>query len=145
MLNSFQNLFEEMRAAKGRPRMKVTLPAAAPPRNGASERKQTFSKVFRWRLPDGQTDAPRSVEIVGSFTAWEKVTMTRENERGVWAVTIPDIPVNRTHHYMLLADGKPVRDENADGMAVPRGPLEEQYQLMTPRGGRVFMGYGQTK
>jgi hypothetical protein len=58
---------------------------------------------------------------------------------------IHHIPGNRTHHYMLLVDGKPVDDQNADGMAVPHGAQEEQYQLMTARGGRVFMLYAQTK
>ena len=96
-------------------------------------------------MPHGHAGIPKTVEIVGSFTHWEKVPMSREQEKDVWAVTFQNMPVNRTHHYMLLVDGKPVRDEHADGLAVPQGPQEEQYQLMTARGGRVFMAYGQTK
>ena len=102
------------------------------------DRGQTFSKVFRWRLPDGQTQAPATVEIAGSFTHWQKMPLTRGNALDGWQATLHHIPGNRTHHYMLLADGKPVPDENADGMAIPHGPQEEQFQLMTPRGGRAM-------
>jgi hypothetical protein len=116
-----------------------------PSRPGWPERTQSFTKIFRWRLPAGQTQAPATVEIVGSFTHWEKVPLTRDSELDAWHVMIHHIPGNRTHHYMLLVDGKPVDDQNADGMAVPHGAQEEQYQLMTARGGRVFMLYAQTK
>jgi hypothetical protein len=154
MYSSFQSDFGETPPVKGRPRMRVTLPGTVrstngangiPAMNGSGERKGTFTKVFRWRLPHGQTTLPKSVELAGSFTGWERVPMNRDKERDVWVVTVPHIPVNRTHHYMLLVDGKPVRDENADGLAHPRGPEEEKYQLSTPRGGRVFLLYGQTK
>jgi hypothetical protein len=103
------------------------------------------TKVFRWQPPEGQTQTPATVEIAGSFTHWQKVPLTRANELDGWQVTLEHIPGNRTHHYMLLVDGKPTHDENADGMAVPRGPEEEQFQLMTSRGGRVFMLAAQTK
>jgi hypothetical protein len=46
---------------------------------------------------------------------------------------------------MLLVDGKPAHDKNADGLAVPHGPQEEQYQLTTDRGPRLFMVFAQTK
>jgi hypothetical protein len=146
MLSSFQNHFEHKSAGNRRPRIRVELPrSSATPIHGSPKRRHTFSKIFRWRLPEGQTQPPASVEIVGSFTGWTKAPLTREQERDVWTITFPDIPVNRTHHYMLLVDGKPVSDENADGLAIPRGPQEEQYQLMTKRGGRVFMLYSQAK
>jgi hypothetical protein len=146
MLKNLQNPFGQMTAPKVRPRIRVTLPAAAPaPRNEPQPRGHSFSKVFRWRLPDGQTRAPATVEIVGSFTNWQKVLLTRDSAQDAWHVAIHQIPINRTHHYMLLVDGKPVHDKHADGLAVPHGPQEEQYQLMTARGGRVFMLYSQTK
>lgn len=145
MLSSFNNLFEQKPPHKGSPRIRVSLPASVPPKKDPPERRQTFAKVFRWHLPDGQTEAPASVEIVGSFTHWQKVSLERASEFDGWQVTIPHIPGNRTHHYMLLVDGKPVHDENADGMAIPHGPQEEQYPLKTPRGGRVFMLYAQAK
>jgi hypothetical protein len=110
-----------------------------------SERKQTFSKVFRWRLPEGQTRAPASVEVVGSFTRWQKVPLTHDRVLGTWHVTLHQIQNNRTHHYMILVDGKPVYDRNNDGLAVPRGPEEERYQIMTDKGPRVFMLFAQTK
>ena len=114
-------------------------------RRDAAERPLTFSKVFRWRLPDGHTQAPTSVEIAGSFNNWQKVPLARDSEVDAWHVTLHHIPGNRTHHYMLLIDGKPAADKNADGLAVPHGPQEEQFQLQTDRGGRVFMFYAQTK
>ncbi len=110
-----------------------------------SERPQTFTKIFRWRLPAGQTAAPATVEIVGTFTKWQKVPLVPDEARHVWQVTLNDIPCNRTHHYMLLVDGKPVRDEKCDGQAIPRNAQEAQYQLMTARGPRVLMLFAQTK
>jgi hypothetical protein len=42
-------------------------------------------------------------------------------------------------------DGQPIRDQHCDGLAVPHGPQEEQYQLMTDRGPRVLMLFSQAK
>jgi len=56
-----------------------------------------------------------------------------------------NIPCNRTHHYMLFGDSKPVPDKHCDGLAIPRGPQEEQYALPTARGPRVLMLFAQTK
>lgn len=113
--------------------------------HGRQENKQVFSKVFRWRLPDGQTAEPERVEIVGSFTHWQPVEMTRDGKQDAWHVTLHHIPGNRTHHYVLLIDGRPTYDKNCDGLAVPHGSSEEQYQLTTERGPRVMMLYAQTK
>jgi hypothetical protein len=110
-----------------------------------SERPQTFTKIFRWRLPAGQTQEPATVEVAGTFTKWQKVPLIRDVARHTWQVTLHDVPCNRMHHYMLLVDGKPVRDEQCDGLAIPRGPQEKQYQLMTKRGPRVFILFSQTK
>jgi len=109
------------------------------------ERKPTFTKIFRWRLPAGQSQAPASVEIAGTFTNWQRVSLTREGGTGAWQIALHEIASHRTHHYMLLADGKPVYDENCDGVAVPIGPLEKQYALTTDKGPRVFMLFAQTK
>jgi hypothetical protein len=109
------------------------------------ERKQSYSKVFRWRLPDGQTEAPATVEIVGTFTRWEKVPLTRDGAQDAWHVTLHNLQCGRMHHYMLLVDGQPMRDKHCDGLAVPHGPQEEQYQLMTDRGPRVLMLFAQSK
>ena len=63
----------------------------------------------------------------------------------IWQVTLHDIPCNRTHHYMLLVDGKPARDEKCDGLAVPRTAQEAQYQLHdASRPARVML-FAQTK
>jgi hypothetical protein len=107
--------------------------------------KQVFSKVFRWRLPDGHTREPVSVEVVGSFTNWEKVPLTRDSARDAWQVMLHDIQNHRTHRYMILVDGKPAYDKYNDGLASPQGPEEEQYQIMTDKGPRVFMLFAQAK
>ena len=145
MFSGFGNRHEQKPPQKGGLRMRDPQPPSALAGKRPTERAPTFTKVFRWRLPDGQTQAPTSVEIVGSFTHWQKVPLTRDSELDAWHVTIHHVPGHRTHHYMLLVDGKPVQDKHADGLAIPHGPLEEQYQIMTGRGGRVFLFYAQTK
>jgi hypothetical protein len=101
--------------------------------------------VFRWRLPDGQTAEPGSVSVVGSFTHWKPVALMRDGKIDAWHVTIHHIPGNRTHHYMLLVDGKPVYDKTCDGLAVPHGLQEERYALSTEKGLRVLMMFAQTR
>jgi len=110
-----------------------------------AERTQTFAKVFRWRLPEGQTQKPATVEIAGTFTDWQKVPLSRDGVLDAWHVTLHQIPFNRTHHYMLFVDGKPVPDKHCDGLAIPHGLQEEQHALQTVRGPRVFMLFAQTK
>jgi 1,4-alpha-glucan branching enzyme len=100
--------------------------------------------VFRWEPAAGQ-GVPAQVELVGSFTGWKKLPLVRSAVTGTWQLTIADIPSNRTHHYMLLADDQPVSDKNCDGLAVPTEAVELQYALTTPRGPRVLMLFAQTK
>lgn len=111
----------------------------------SADRKLTFTKIFRWHLPDGQTQEPATVEIAGTFTNWQKVPLIHDSVQGGWHLTLHHLAGNRTHHYMLLADGQPVRDKHCDGLAVPHGPQEEQFALATGRGPRVFMLFAQTK
>jgi hypothetical protein len=106
---------------------------------------QTFTKVFRWRLPEVQTHGPATVEIAGTFTKWQKVPLLQAGAQDTWQVTLHEIPFNRTHHYMLFVDGKPAQDKHCDGLAIPHGPQEEQCALQTARGPRVFMLFAQTK
>ena len=110
-----------------------------------SDKPQTFTRIFRWRLPAGQTREPATVEVVGTFTKWQKVPLNYDEAERVWHVTLRDIPVNRTHHYMLLVDGQPDRGERYDGMAAPRTAQEAQFALKTERGPRVLMLFAQTK
>ena len=107
--------------------------------------KPTYAKIFRWQLPEGRTQAPATVEIVGTFTNWQKAPLIRKNKADGWQVIIPDVPAHKTHHYMLLVDGHPAHDKNSDGLAIPHGPHEKHYQLMTSRGPRLFMLFAQTK
>lgn len=145
MLQAVGSFFGRKAPQKGGP-LYAEVPLSSIPRLGMNtDRKQTYSKVFRWRLPDGQTAEPSKVEIVGSFTHWQKVPLIRDGVLDAWHATVHHIVGNKTHHYMLLVDGKPVHDKTADGLAIPHGPQEEQYQLMTDKGPRVFMMFGQTK
>ncbi|MCC6232598.1 MAG: glycogen-binding domain-containing protein [Verrucomicrobiales bacterium] len=96
-------------------------------------------------MPDGHVGEPQSVEIVGSFTHWQPTALQRDGRQDSWHVTLHDIPGGRTHHYMLLVDGKPTYDKTCDGLAVPHGMNEENFQLQTDRGPRVLMLFAQTK
>ena len=144
MFSGFGNLPTQKSSQKGGPlRTEPAFASAASSRT--QERGPTFSKVFRWRLPDGQTAEPAAVGIAGTFTHWQEVPLTRDSVLDAWHVTIHHIPGNRTHHYMLVVDGKPAHDKHCDGLAVPHGPQEERYQIMTARGPRVFMLFAQAK
>ena len=106
-----------------------------------AECNQGFTRIFRWNLPRGATP-PGKVEVAGTFNDWKRVPLCRDVSGG-WQVALKHISSRRTHHYMLLADGKPVHDENCDGLAVPQGAQEEQFAIATPRGPRVFMLFAQ--
>jgi hypothetical protein len=144
MFQSLGNLLGRKTPPKGGPLMREPSSHNGQARN-SQENKQVFSKVFRWRLPDGTTQEPKEVHLVGSFSQWQKVEMTRDGKLDAWHVTLHHIPGNKTHHYMLLVDGQPTYDKNCDGLAVPHGFQEEQYQLTTARGPRVLMLFAQTK
>jgi hypothetical protein len=145
----FKSLFARKAPQKGGPM--TWEPTHRPPvshnhsQNHSQERSQSFAKVFRWRLPDGRTEPPQTVEIVGSFTNWQKVSLTRDSALDAWHVTIHNIPSHQTHHYMLLVDGQPTQDKTCDGLATPRGGQEERYTLATDKGPRIFMLFAQTK
>jgi hypothetical protein len=142
----FNSLFGKKAPQKGGP-LTFEPPAHRSPLSSSrpQDRAPSFTKVFRWRLPDGQTEEPKTVEIVGSFTRWEKILLSRDSTIDAWHVTIHNIPSHQTHHYMILVDGKPTHDKNCDGLAAPHGPQEERYTLATDRGPRVFMLFAQTK
>lgn len=110
-----------------------------------AERQPTYSKVFRWVLPDGATEEPTLVEVVGSFTGWQTVPLLRDPRVKTWHTTIQDIPGNRTHHYMLLVDGAPTMDAGCDGYALPQDETEDRFAIQTARGRRLFMLFAQTK
>jgi hypothetical protein len=145
MLNSIGNIFGRKPGPKSGPVIPEPPSAVSALKRQNGDRRPTFSKVFRWRMPDGQTAPPHSVEVVGSFTHWQKMPLTRDSAMDAWHVTFHNILGNRTHHYMLLVDGKPTHDKTCDGIAVPHGPDEERFQIMTERGPRVFMLFAQTK
>ena len=145
MSQNFGNAFLRKPSRKGGPIIPEIPSGMVAPAQNPAERRQTYSKVFRWRLPEGQTQEPAAVEVVGTFTNWQKVPLMRDGVLDAWHVTLHHLHCGRMHHYMLLVDGKPVRDKHCDGLAVPHGPQEEQYQLMTDRGPRVLMLFSQAK
>jgi hypothetical protein len=145
MIQRIGSFFGRKPTHKSGPLIPESPAAAMQPQHDNAERRQTFSKVFRWRLPDGQTHEPTTVEVVGSFTHWQKVPLVRDGVLDAWHVTLHHLQGNRTHHYMILVDGKPTYDKTCDGLAVPRGPDEERYQVATDRGPRVMMLFAQTK
>lgn len=145
MVQNFGNAFLHKPSHKAGTGNLRTPAGAKAPGHHPAERKLTFTKIFRWRLPDGQMQEPAAVEVVGTFTNWEKVPMIHDKVRGGWHATLQHIHGNRTHHYMLLADGEPVQDKHCDGMAIPTGAQELQFAIATVRGPRVFMLFSQTK
>lgn len=145
MFQKLGNLLGRKTPPKGGPMMRESTQNHGASQRGPQENKQVFSKVFRWRLPDGITEEPKLVQLIGSMTHWQPVEMTRDGKLDAWHVTLHHIPGNKTHHYMLLVDGKPTYDKTCDGLAVPHGFQEEQYQLATDKGPRVLMLFAQTK
>ena len=145
MFETLGSLFERKAVPRSSPLKAEARPTVPAPKRETAERKPSYSKVFRWRLPDPHAHVPASVEIAGTFTHWQKVPLTRDNAQDGWHATIHHIPGNKTHHYVLLLDGKPAFDKNADGMAIPHGAEEERYQLATEKGPRVMMLFAQTK
>ena len=143
MLHRLTDLFP--RGAKP-PHQAIVLPAnlAAMSRR-ADDRKATYSKVFRFTAADAQGKIPQTVQIVGSFTHWRPVDLVRQGAHGNWQANIADIEGNKTHHYLLLLDGKPATYPHSDGYAKPEGPNEERFALETARGPRVYMLFAQAK
>jgi hypothetical protein len=109
------------------------------------DRKATYARVFRYSPPHGHDHQPTHVEIVGSFTHWHPVAMSRQAQDHTWQVTVDGIEGNKTHHYMLLVNGHPANDKMCDGYAVPQGEIEHRYSISTPRGPRLFLLFAQAK
>lgn len=145
MSQNFGNAFNKKPLHKQGPAVPSPVVRPALVVKASAAPKPTYMKVFRWRLPEGRTQEPATVEIVGTFTNWQKVPLTRDRKVDAWHVTLHHVPAHKTHHYMLLVDGQPVHDKDSDGLAVPHGPQEERYQLMTDRGPRLFMLFAQSK
>jgi hypothetical protein len=148
MLSALGNLLGRKPSKASAPAF--SAPVSQPRTNTSSARRRedprdVYSRVFRWRLPADTADLPVSVEIVGSFTRWQTISLTHDPRQNTWSVTIEGIPGKKTHHYMLLVNGQPVHDPACDGLAVPMGFDEEQFALPTEKGPRVLMLFSQTK
>lgn len=145
MFNTFDTLVGGKVRRNGGSPFTESSSVAADRTRSAPAHKPTFSKVFRWQPPHPHASAPDSVEVVGSFTDWRETALTRDAITNTWQLTLHGIPGNRTHRYMLLVNGEPAQDKSADGLAVPESFDEQRFQLMTPRGPRVFLLFAQTK
>ena len=119
--------------------------ASLQPENGSRDQRTGFTKVFRWPVPTDQTPFPITVEVVGSFTDWRKVSLVYDKVTRTWQVALHNLRGNHTHRYILLVDGKPTYDKTCDGLAAPEGPDEAKWQIATPRGPRVMLLFSQTK
>ena len=119
-----------------------TQPASV---DGPERKQPTFSKIFRWQPETPGGPMPVRVEVTGTFNAWQRVALKWDRVSGVWQVTVENIPGNRTHNYMILVNGRPVADKNADGMAIPHTAEEKAHAFTTARGPRVFMLASNTK
>lgn len=142
MFQSLRNMMGQRSPQRAPMMAEPSSPTRSKP---APDRQTSYARVFRWRLPDGQTKEPVTVEIAGSFNHWQRVPLQRDSVLDAWHITLHHIPGNRTHHYMLFVDGQPAPDKTCDGLAVPHGPQEEQFALATEKGPRVFMLFAQTK
>jgi hypothetical protein len=146
MLSRLGNLLGRKAAPAASQAVRPSLPQSGSA--SQSQRRQdprdTYARVFRWK-PAAEFARPTRVEIVGSFTRWQTVTLTHDAVQNAWTITIDGIAGKKTHHYMLLIDGKPVFDPACDGFACPQGFDEEQFALETEKGPRVLMLFSQTK
>jgi hypothetical protein len=146
MFSALGNLLGRKTAQPSSSPLRPAFPSAGS--STQSRRRQdprdTYARVFRWK-PAGSSDRPTRVEIAGSFTRWQTVSLTHDAVQDAWIITIDGIPGKKTHHYMLLIDGKPVFDPACDGFALPQGFDEEQFALATEKGPRVLMLFSQTK
>jgi len=115
------------------------------PHPASPKKTAAFTKIFRWEPAHLQAPPPASVAVVGSFTDWQPAPLKPDRASRGWQLTLANLPGNRTHRYMLLVDGRPANDPNADGLAIPETDQEKAWALTTPRGPRLFMLFSQTK
>ena len=147
MLSRLGNLLGRKAASAASPAVRSSLPqsSSASQSRRRPDPRDTYARIFRWKPAAEVSEHPLRVEIVGSFTRWQTVSLTHDAVQNAWTITIDGIPGKKTHHYMLLIDGQPVFDPACDGFALPQGFDEEQFALPTEKGPRVLMLFSQTK
>ena len=146
MSQNFGNAFNIKPPPRSHPAAPEPAVRPAPGGKAAAVPKPTYVKVFGWRLPEGRSQEPaKRSKLSAPLQTGSGAADARQQSGHAWHVTIPHVPAHKIHHYMLLVDGQPAHDKNSDGLAVPHGPQEQQYQLMTGRGPRLFMLFAQTK
>src|SRR5439155_24623005 len=86
-LSMFQRLgsfFGDKPPQRGAPLIPEAPSSVSPLQRAPVDRRPTYSKIFRWRMPDGQTAAPKTVEVAGSFNHWQKVPLVRDGVLDAW-------------------------------------------------------------
>src|SRR5258708_462358 len=78
MFDSFGSAFNRKPPHKGGPMVPESASALSSGQKNPAERKLVYSKVFRWVPPDGQTQSPATVEVLGTFTHWQKVPLIHD-------------------------------------------------------------------
>lgn len=111
----------------------------------SQNQRNGFRKLFRWPVSASQKQQPTKVEVVGSFTDWQKVPLAFDKPTRTWTVTLDGLQSNHTHRYVMLVDDAPTYDKTCDGLTAPEGPQEAKWQITTPRGPRVMLLFAQTK
>jgi hypothetical protein len=145
MFSAIGNLLGRKAAQPATQAVRPSFPQSGSQSSRRQDPRDTYARIFRWKPPVDANERPLRVEIVGSFTRWQTVSLTHDAVQNAWTITIDGIPGKKTHHYMLLIDGKPVFDPACDGFAFPQGFDEEQFALPTEKGPRVLMLFSQTK
>jgi hypothetical protein len=148
MFAAIGNLMGRKSAPVATPAIRAPFPTTTNKSTTATSRRRedprdVYARVFRFKPTAGEE--PMSVEIIGSFTRWQTVSLTHDKLQNMWTATITGIPGKKTHHYMLLVNGQPMHDPACDGLAMPVGFEEEQFALTTAKGPRVLMMFAQTK
>ena len=146
MIDAIDNYIEwKNRTAATRPEAGVARRVRPLPEAEKHEPRFGFTKIFRWPVPAQQTPQPTAVEVVGSFSEWQKLPLTYDRPSRSWQLILNNIQGNHTHRYVILVDGKPTYDKNCDGLTAPLSPQEAKWQIETPKGPRVMLLFSQTK
>jgi len=124
MFETFGNLFGRKPASKGGPLIREPRPAIAAARSDAGARDKLFSKIIRWRLPDGQRNRPIPWRLLARSRIGKKSAPSRQRP-GSWHVALHHIQgIARiiTCCWWMAAHLR----QTCDGLAVPHGLEEEK-------------------
>ncbi len=113
------------------------------PRTEPVDQQIGFTKIFRLPVPREQSPQPTTVEVVGSFSDWQRVPLAYNKPTRTWETAL-SLKNNHTHRYVFLIDGTPAYDETCDGLTAPQSPTEAKWQIPTAHGPRVMLLFART-